>query len=148
MNLTVEQIVQSDYCRVVTLKVEARPKTEMMALRYQNGGGGSVILGSTVSKGKRVRHVEGTLTLASVLCESNSCHVAMLLESPPAGGITASGHGSYPLAPGATLASVVSLTATNGLYALDRPLMIGKRAGETMRLIVGRWNSDQASEKK
>jgi hypothetical protein len=92
---------------------------------------------------------EGTLALASMLCESNSfCHVTTLLESRPGGGASASGHGSYELASGAKLASVVSVTVTNGLYKLDRLLVIGKRNGEAMRLVVGSWNWEQVSQKK
>jgi hypothetical protein len=138
--LTVEKVVQSDYCRVVRLKVEARPKTEMMELRFENGGGGSVILAAT-PKGKTR---EGTMTLASMRCESDStCHVTTLLESRPGGGTSANGHGSYELAPGAKLESVVAVTVTNGFYKLDRPLVIGKRHGEAMRLVVGSWNWEQ-----
>jgi hypothetical protein len=140
--LTVEELVQSDYCRVIKLKLEARPNAEMLALRSEGGFGGSVILGLT-PKGKTR---EGSVTLASMLCESNSaCHVTTLLESFSGAAMSGSaiGHGSYELAPGATLASVVAVTVTNGLYSLDRPLVIGKRNGETMRLVVGDWNWEQ-----
>src|SRR4051812_15392251 len=142
--LTVEQVVQSDYCRVVKLKVEARSAAEMMATECDNGFGGSVIL-APILKGKGR---EGALTLASTLCESNSaCHVITLLESRP-GESSVAGHGSYDLAPGAKLESIISVSVTNGLYKLDRPLLIGKRNGEVIRLTVGSWNPKQVSRNK
>ena len=115
----------------------------MMEMRCADGSGGSVILAAT-AKGKMR---EGTMTVASMLCESNSaCHVTTVLESCP-GGSSSSGHGSYALAPGATLASMVSVTVTNGLYKLNRPLMIGNRNGHAMQLVVGSWNWEQVSRK-
>src|SRR6185436_21057543 len=93
--LIVEQVVQSDYCRVVRLKVEARSVAEMVAVRCEDGSSGSVIL-APMLKGKGR---EGTLTLASMLCESNSaCHVTTLLESRP-GETSSTGHGTYELTP-------------------------------------------------
>ena len=116
----------------------------MAEMRCTDGSGGSVVLAST-AKGKMR---EGTMTVASMLCESNTaCHVTTLLESRPGGGTSASGHGSYELAPGATLASFVSVTVTNGLYKLNRPLTIGKRNGEAMQLVVGSWNWEQVSKR-
>ena len=135
--LTVDELVKSDHCRVVRLKVEARAGVEMLALRCEDGSSGSVALIPTL-KGKGR---EGTMTLAAMMCESNStCHVTTLLESRPGSGTSASGHGSYALPRGATLASMVSVTVTNGLYPLNRPLQVGKRNGEVMRLVVGSWN--------
>jgi hypothetical protein len=143
--LNVEEILQSDHCRVVRLKVEARAGAEMMEMRCADGSGGSVVLASA-AKGKTR---EGTMAVASMLCESNSaCHVTTVLESRPGGGSSASGHGSYDLAPEATLTSVVSLTVTNGLYKLNRPLTIGRRNGHAMQLIVGSWNWEQQVSRK
>jgi hypothetical protein len=142
--LTVEKVVQSDFCQVVRLKVEARSTAEMMEMRCEDGSGGSVLLAPT-SKGKGR---EGTLTLVSMRCESNSaCHVTTLLENRPGGGASASGHGSYQLAPNATLDSVVVVAVTNGNYKLNQPVVIGKRNGQAMRLVVGSWNGEQASQK-
>jgi len=141
--LAVNEVMQSDYCRVITLKVEARSRTEMMAIRCDDGSGGSTTLGP-VLKGKAR---EGTLTLASTRCESNSCHVTTLLQSRFGSG-TSAGHGWYDLAPGAKLESILSVTVTNGLYKLNRPIVIGERNGQTIRLVVGSWNWEQVAKNK
>ena len=133
--LTVEEVVQSSACRVVNLKIEAR-SAEMMEMSWEHGARMGVGLAPTL-KGKGR---EGTVMLASMLGEGSSvCHTTTMLYGRPDGSQTTSPV-SYDLAPNSKLESVVSVTATNGLYKLDRPLVIGTHNGETMRLVVGSWN--------
>ena len=133
--LTVEEVVQSSGCRVVNMKITTRA-AEMMQMSWDNGARMSSGL-SSVLKGKAR---EGTVVLASMFGEGfTACHTTTTVQSSilPV---------SYDLAPGTKLESVVSLSVTNGIYKLDRPLVVGTRNGETMRLVVGKW--DQVSQSK
>lgn len=109
------------------------------------GGGSSIILAPTL-KGK-ARETKVIVASMLVTGDSNSvCHVATLTQSGVGTSTTSSQ--SYELAPGVELASVVVLTATNGLYKLNQPLTVGTRNGRPMRLVVGSWNWEQVSSKK
>jgi RNA polymerase sigma factor (sigma-70 family) len=133
--LTVDEVVQSSDCRIVNLKIEAL-SAEMMEMQWQNGATGGVGLAPAIKGNGR----EGTVVLASMLCESKPiCHTTTVLQGR-VGGSHTSAPVSYDLAPDTKLESVVSVTVTNGVYKLDRPLVIGSRKGETMRLVVGSWN--------
>jgi hypothetical protein len=133
--VTVEEVIQSIHCRVVTMKIEAR-SAEMMAIRCENDGGAELALDPTL-KGKGR---EGTVILASMQGERSSvCHTTTVLQGR-AGGSQTSAHGTYDLPAGAKLESVIFLSVRNGLYKLNHPLVIGTRNGKTIRLTVGSWN--------
>jgi len=137
--LTVEEVVQSSACRVVIMKIEAR-SAEMVTVLYEQGGHASV--GLTHTRKGEAR--EGSLTLVSMLGEiSTVCHTVTVVR---AGGAQASKPASYNLKRGTELASVVALSVTSGVYKVDRPLVIGERNGEAMRLVVGNWNWDRLSQ--
>ncbi len=139
--LTIEEVVQSSACRVINLQIEAR-SAEMVAVRWDQGAGGSVGLADSKKGNAR----GGTVTLASMLGQCNTvCHTVTVLR---AGGAQASNPLSFDVGQGTELASVVVVSITNGVYKLDRPLVIGTRNGETMKLVVGSWNSEQVSRKK
>jgi hypothetical protein len=143
--LTVEELVESSVCRVVQLKVEARPTAEMLQMLGEPGyGGGSGINLTPTLKGKAR---ETKVIVASMLGDTNSvCHVATLIQSGV--GSRTTERRSYNLAPETELKSVVVLTVTNGLYKLNQPLEIGTRNGQPMRLVVGNWNWEQTASKK
>ena len=127
--LTVEEAVQSSGCRVINLKITTR-SAEMMQMSWDNGARMSSGL-SPAFKGKAR---EGRVVLASMFGEGFTvCHTTTTVQSSilPV---------SYDLAPGTKLESVISVSVTNGIYKLDRPVVVGTRNGETMRLAVGRWN--------
>ncbi len=133
--LTVEEVVQSSGCRVVNIKITTRA-AEMMQMSWDNG----VRMSSNLSPAFKGKAREGTVVLASMLGEGFTvCHTSTTVQSSilPV---------SYDLAPGMKFESVVSLSVTNGIYKLDRPLVVGTRNGETMRLVVGKWN--QVSQNK
>ena len=138
--VTVEEVVQSSHCRVVTLKIEAR-SAEMMAIRWGNDGAAELAL-DPAPKGKGR---EGSVILASMQGERSSvCHTSTVLQGR-GGGSQTSAHGTYNISAGAKLESVISLSVTNGLYKLNQPLVIGTLNGKAMRLTVGSWN--QATQK-
>ena len=142
--LTVEELVESSVCRVVQLKIEARPTAEMLEILHEPENGGSSIILAPTLKGKGR---ESKVVLASMLGDSNSvCHVATLTQSGE--GTRTETRRSYDLAPDTELKSVVVLTATNGLYKLNQPLLIGTCNGVPMRLVVGSWNWEQPSAKR
>ena len=77
--LTVEELVESSVCRVVQLKIEARPTAEMLEILHEPENGGSSIILAPTLKGKGC---ESKVVLASMLGDSNSvCHVATLTQS-------------------------------------------------------------------
>jgi hypothetical protein len=143
--LTVNEIVGTGHCRVLTLKVQARATAEMMAIRFPDGGGeGSCTLtGSSKSKMR-----EGEIVLATMRSHPESPVETTTVLQTSAKGSHVSLPASYELPSTAQVDAVFSLSVTNGLYELNRPLLIGKRNGEPIRLVVGRWNWEQLSLKK
>src|SRR3954447_8140412 len=80
--LTVEDVVRTTHCRVVTLNIEARPAAEMMELRSEGRGGGSCVLRPTL-KGKGR---EGQVVLSAMRSHSDSPVVtATVLQASPDG---------------------------------------------------------------
>jgi hypothetical protein len=138
--LSAVEVVNGGGCRVLHLTIEAR-SAEMMEMHYEHGGVGSIALDPS-TKGK-IR--KGTVMLASML-GSDVCHTVVSLYSSP--GSYVSSPASFDIERDTDLASVFEITITNGVYRLDRPLVIGKRNGKTMRLVVGSWNWEQASQGK
>jgi hypothetical protein len=142
--LTVDQLVESSVCRVVQLKVEARPTAPMLEILADSEDGGSSIILAPTMKGKGR---ESKVIVASMLGDSNSVwHVTTLTQSGE--GTRTEARRSYDLAPGTELKPVVVLTATNGVYKLNQPLVVGTRNGVPMRLVVGSWNWEQTASKK
>lgn len=143
--LTVNEIVGTDHCRVLTLKVQARVAAEMLTIRFPDGGAEGSCTLTEASKSK-VR--EGEIVLAAMRSHTESpVETSMVLQTSSKGS-----HVSFPASYGlpatARLDSIFSLSITNGLYELNRPLLIGKRNNEPIRLVVGRWNWEKLSQNK
>ena len=142
--LTIEEVVNTGHCRVLNLKIEARPTAEMMALETEGRGSGSCRLsGNPKSK---IR--EGKLVLVAMRTDHESPVETTTVLQSGSGGTSASFPASYDVPPDAQVETFFSLSVTNGLYELNRPLVIGKRNGEPMRFVVGRWNWEQLSQAK
>ena len=140
--LSVVEVVNGPGCRVMNLKIETR-SAEMVEMRWERGAGGSV--GLVPSRNGKC--LEGTVMLASMLGEGDVvCHTVTALYGRP--GTHARSPVSFDIKAGTDLASVFEITITNGVYRLDRPLVVGKRNGETMRLVVGSWNWQQVSQRR
>lgn len=143
--LTMEEVVNTGHCRVLSLKIEARPTAEMMELRFleSRGGGSCLLSGNPKSKTR-----EGKLVFAAMRTDRESAVETTTVLQTGSGGSSASLPASYDVPPDADVETFFSLSVTNGLYELNRPLIIGKRNGEPIRFVVGRWNWEQLSQVK
>lgn len=83
--------------------------------------------------------------LASMLGSEVARDSVASLYTPPGSHVGSSA--SFDLERGKDLALAFEITITNGVYRLIRPLVIGKRHGETRRLVVGSWNWEQGSQR-
>lgn len=142
--LTMEEVVNTGHCQVLNLKIEARPTAEMMALEMEGRGSGSCRLsGNPKSK---IR--DGKLVLVAMRTDRESPVETTTALQSEGGGTFATFPASYDAPPDARVETLFSLSVTNGLYELNRPLVIGKRNGEPIRFVVGRWNWEQLSQVK
>ena len=140
--LSVVEVVNGGGCRVLHLTIEAR-SAEMLEMHYEHGGVGSIAL-YPMSKGMTRK---GTVMLASMRGSDIACHTVVSLSCDSGPGSYVSSPASFDIERRTDFASVFEITITNGVYRLDRPLVIGKRNGEAMRLVVGSWNWEQGSQR-
>jgi len=139
--LTVEEVVNTSHSRVLNLRIEARPTAEMMEMRFLegNGGGSCILSGNPKSK---IR--EGKVVFVAMRTDRDSSVATTTVLQSGSGGSHASLPASYDSPSDVEVGKIFSLSVTNGLYDLNRPLVIGTRNGEPIRFVVGRWNWEQA----
>jgi hypothetical protein len=137
--LTRENVVHDASLQVVRLSIEA-VSAQMMQLREGVGAGrATVALSRSDDGGTRA----GSTVLAAMLLVNEPLQAGAryqaeaVLESR---GARTTRQERCDLGPSSKLAEAFSITVTNGLYRLDQPLVVGTNHGQSIQLLVGRWN--------